>query len=65
MESTLGFFIPGHLYEFLYRGSSFIGYFKTLEDRDTKACFYCFNIDLQGGFLYFPVDELSAYELPS
>jgi hypothetical protein len=54
--------VSGHLYDVLYHGISYIGFFK--ETDNNKACFFCFDLEANGGEFYFPVEEFTAVEHP-
>ena len=54
----------GHLYDIMHNGDRFIGFFveEVKTEDDLKECFYCFDIDGFGDYLFFPIDEMSAVE---
>jgi hypothetical protein len=52
----------GHLYDILYCGSQEMGFFCRFEG--DKAIFFCFNLECQGDYLFFPSEEIIVVEHP-
>ncbi|MFA5766442.1 MAG: hypothetical protein WC919_00775 [Candidatus Paceibacterota bacterium] len=52
----------GHLYDVLYRGSHETGFFCRFEGG--MAIFFCFNLECQGDYLFFPSEEIVVVEHP-
>jgi hypothetical protein len=59
----------GRLYNILYQGIEYIGFFGYVVMDCThttepiiSACFFCFDLDGNGGYLFFPVEEIAAIE---
>jgi hypothetical protein len=51
----------GALYDILYQGASiFMGFYIKYEDN--RFCFFCFDFNCCGDYLYFSPDDIAALE---
>jgi hypothetical protein len=51
----------GALYDILYQGTLiFMGFY--IKQEKGRLCFFCFDYNCQGDYLYFPVDNIIVLE---